>query len=119
MTTDSGQNWKQSNLDLQPREEVAAVALSADGKTGLVAGYRGSVFHDNGQWENLEAVELGPAARRAVTAVALSADGKTGLVAGDRGLVFVTTDSGENLESVELGPAGHRGGYRGGAQRGR
>ena len=61
---------------------------------------------DNGQWENLESVELGPAARDEVPAVALSADGKTGLVVGYSGLVLMTTDSGKtwNRSNLALQP---------------
>ena len=48
MTTDSGQNWKQSNLDLQPREEVAAVVAQRGGQDPLVRSTQKNRNHDNG-----------------------------------------------------------------------
>ena len=94
-----GERNADQEVSLESRERGTTVEFSADGKTGVVSGSRGSVFLTRDGGENWGSPGFSLKGREWITAAAFSADGKTGVVAGDEGSVFLTRDGGENWGS--------------------
>ena len=89
---------------LKEGEGTVTAALDADGRFGVAAGDKGSVFvtQDGGEtWSAPMGLELA-AGEWIVTAV-LNADGRFGVVASSEGSVFVTQDDGETWSAPTKG----------------
>ena len=101
-TKDGGATWSRLNLKLKDTELVTIAGLSADGKTGLIGGSRGSVFMTTDGRATWSRPNLRLEGGEWVHAVVLSADGRIGLIGGDEGSVFMTTDRGKTWSRLNL-----------------
>ena len=83
-------------------ERMITTAFDADGRFGVVAGDKGSVFitQDRGRtWSDSDGLKLNESER--IAAAAFSTDGKHGVVTGGEGSVFATQSSGRSWTSTE------------------
>ena len=105
-TGNDGQRWEAiESLRLKENEWLATAEFSPDGRHGIVAGDKGSVFLTNNGGETWKAVEsLGLKENEWIVTANLSPDGRHGILAGDKGfisLVSLKDDNENKWEAVE------------------
>ena len=103
-TKDGGETWHAQAPPFTGERQLTTLALSSNGRTGMVADNNSAVFvtRDGGEtWHSPELV-LGP--QEWIVSTAISDDGETVFLAGDEGSVYVTRDGGTSWQLPDVSP---------------
>ena len=102
LTSDDGENWTPFELPLNTTDEITAAAFSANGRVGLIAGDKGSIYRTTDGGEKWSAVNVSVRENEWIRSAAFSVDGRVGIITGDEGSVSRTTDGGEKWSPANV-----------------